>query len=285
MPPRHHDLPAWARAADAAAIALLFLAAYVAIDGGFVVSPGGFRVSVKSEWRVLLWASILILARHVLVRAPSLPRRIVSGIARANQAAGPLSDDAADAAQLERQPRQGNRRFVGGLLIVGLFSALTVVMTYPQIRGMGTHVSFNDGDALFSAWRLAWVAHQLPRDPLNLFNANIFHPEPRTLALSDAMIVPALMAAPLLWLGVPQLVAYNLVFLASFALSGAAMFLLVRSLTGRRARRSSPASSSRSCRIATCTTLTSSCRSRSGCRCACGRCTARCVPGACVTGC
>ena len=234
MPPRHHDLPAWARAADAAAIALLFLAAYVAIDGGFVLSPGGFRVSVKSEWRVLLWASILILARHVLVRAPSLPRRIVSGIARANQAAGPLADDAADAAPLERQPRQGNRRIVGGLLIVGLFSALTVVMTYPQIRGMRTYVSINEGDPLFSVWRLAWVAHQLPRDPLNLFNANIFHPEPRTLALSDAMIVPALMAAPLLWVGVRQIVAYNVVFLASFALSGAAMFLLVRSLTGRR---------------------------------------------------
>ena len=142
------------------------------------MSPGGFRVSVKSEWRVLLWAGILILARHILVRAPSLPRRIVSGIARASQAAGPLMDDAADAAPLERQPRQSNRRIVGGLLIVGLFSALTLVMTYPQVRGMGTHVSFNDGDPLFSAWRLAWVAHQLPRDPLNLFNANIFHPEP-----------------------------------------------------------------------------------------------------------
>jgi hypothetical protein len=234
MPPRHHDLPAWARAADAAAIALLFLAAYVVIDGGFVLSPDGFRVSVKSEWRVLLWASILILARHVLVRAPSLPRRIVSGIARANQASGPLSDDAADRATFERPPRQGNRRLVGGLLIVGLFSALTVVMTYPQIRGMRTYVSINDGDPLFSVWRLAWVAHQLPRDPLNLFNANIFHPEPRTLALSDAMIVPALMAAPLLWGGVRQILAYNVVFLASFALSGAAMFLLVRSLTGRR---------------------------------------------------
>ena len=116
--------------------------------------------------------------------------------------------------------------------MVGLFSSLAVVMTFPQVHGMGTHVSVNDGDPLFSVWRLAWVAHQLPRDPLNLFNANIFHPEPRTLALSDAMLVPALMAAPLLWLGVSQLVAYNLVFLASFALSGAAMFLLVRSLTG-----------------------------------------------------
>ena len=232
MPPRHDDLPAWARAADAAAIALLFLAAYVAIEGGFAADLAGLRVSVRSEWRVLLWASILILARHVLVRAPSLPGRIVSGVARLSQAAGPLHDDTPDVAELESTPHERSRWFVDGLLVVGLFASLAVVMTYPQVHGMGTYVSVNDGDPLFSVWRLAWVAHQLPRDPLNLFNANIFHPEPRTLALSDSMLVPALMTAPLLWLGVSQLVAYNLVFLSSFALSGAAMFLLVRSLTG-----------------------------------------------------
>jgi hypothetical protein len=233
MPPRHDDLPAWARAADALAIALLFLAAYVAFEGGFVAKLAGLRLSVRSEWRVLLWASILLLSRHVLVRAPSLPRRIVSGIARVCQGGDPLVDDGADAVLRERQPVQSSKRFVGGLVVVGVFSALTAVMTYPQILGMGTQVSLNDGDPLFSVWRLAWIAHQLPRDPLNLFNANIFHPERGALAFSDSMIVPALMTAPLLWLGVPQLVAYNLVFLSSFALSGAAMFLLVRSLTGR----------------------------------------------------
>ena len=46
------------------------------------------------------------------------------------------------------------------------------------------------------------------------------------------MIVPALVTAPLIWAGVPPLLAYNLLFLSGFALSGAAMFLLVRSLTG-----------------------------------------------------
>ena len=45
------------------------------------------------------------------------------------------------------------------------------------------------------------------------------------------MLVPALTVAPLLWLGVHQLLAYNLLLLSGFALSGAAMFLLVRSLT------------------------------------------------------
>jgi len=40
------------------------------------------------------------------------------------------------------------------------------------------------------------------------------------------------MAAPLLWAGVPQILTYNIIFLSGFALSGAGMFLLVRSLTG-----------------------------------------------------
>ena len=65
----------------------------------------------------------------------------------------------------------------------------------------------------------------------HLFDANIFYPEKNTLAFSDAMLVPSLTVAPLLWLGVHQLLVYNLLLLSGFALSGAAMFLLVRSLT------------------------------------------------------
>jgi hypothetical protein len=45
------------------------------------------------------------------------------------------------------------------------------------------------------------------------------------------MLVPSAMIAPLVWLGVPQLLAYNLLLLSAFALSGVAMFVLVRSLT------------------------------------------------------
>ena len=104
-------------------------------------------------------------------------------------------------------------------------------MTYPQVTRMSDMVAINDGDPLFSTWRLAWIAHQVPRDPAHLFNANIFYPERLTLAFSDSMLVPGLMAAPLFWLGVPQLVVYNIMLLSSFALSGATMFLLVRSLT------------------------------------------------------
>lgn len=113
-----------------------------------------------------------------------------------------------------------------------VYVALTAVMTYPQVRFLGEPVVPDHGDPLLSTWRLAWVAHQLPRDPLHLFHANIFHPERYTLALSDAMIVPSLTVAPLVWLGAHQVVAYNILLLSGFVLSGTGMFVLVRSLTG-----------------------------------------------------
>lgn len=228
-------MPKWARAADAGAIALLFLALFVAVEGGFVLQPGGLRVSVRSEWRVLMWACALLLARHLVVRDYPLHRRFLSGVAGAARAPGPLQDDLS-----EVRPQPGSSRArrsraftytASTAAVVIFYAVLTAWMTYPQVARLGTAVSLDHGDPLFSTWRLAWVAHQLVRDPLHLFNANIFHPELRTLAFSDAMLVPGLMAAPLLWAGLPQLVVYNVMFLSAFALSGAAMFLLVQSLT------------------------------------------------------
>ena len=121
------------------------------------------------------------------------------------------------------------RRFLAASLV--LYSLLTVVMTYPQILHMpdGVH---DDGDPLMVTWVLAWVAHQLPRAPAHLFDANIFYPERNTLAYSETLIVPGIAAAPLHWLGVGPIFIHNLVFLSGFALSGVGVALLVRRLTG-----------------------------------------------------
>ena len=121
------------------------------------------------------------------------------------------------------------RRFLAASLV--LFSLLTAIMTYPQILHMpdGVH---DDGDPLLNAWALAWVAHQLPRAPAHLFDANTFYPERNTLAYSETMIVPALIVAPLHWLGVGPILVHNLIFLSGFALSGVGLALLVRRLTG-----------------------------------------------------
>jgi hypothetical protein len=58
------------------------------------------------------------------------------------------------------------------------------------------------GDPLFSIWRIGWVYRQLLGDPRALFDANIFYPAPLTFAYSDAMLLPAPAAAPLLAAGV-----------------------------------------------------------------------------------
>ena len=121
------------------------------------------------------------------------------------------------------------RKYLGVAFVV--FVVLTMAMNLQQVLHLrdGVH---DDGDPLLNAWALAWVAHQLPRAPAHLFDANIFYPERRTLAYSETLLLPAVIAAPLRWMGAGPILAYNLVFLSGFAISGVGMALLVRSLTG-----------------------------------------------------
>ena len=82
---------------------------------------------------------------------------------------------------------------------------------------------------------IAWVAHILPVAPLGLFEAPIFHPEAHTLAYSEHMLVPALMGAPLLWLGASPVLVHNVLLLVGLALSGWAMSLVMTRWTGSAA--------------------------------------------------
>lgn len=72
----------------------------------------------------------------------------------------------------------------------------------------------------------------LPRAPLELFEAPIFYPEVHTLAYSEHLFVPALMGAPLLWLGVAPVLVHNLLIILGLALSGWVMSLVVTRWTG-----------------------------------------------------
>src|SRR5499427_10024044 len=130
---------------------------------------------------------------------------------------------------VERHRPVTTRRFLVVTLV--LFTVLTAAMTWPQVAHMrdGVH---DEGDPLMVTWVLAWVAHQLPRAPAHLFDANIFYPERNTLAYSETLLVPGTIVAPLHWLGVGPILIYNLVFLSGFAMSGVGVALLVRRLTG-----------------------------------------------------
>jgi len=223
----------WARLADALTIAIVLLAAAVTLYGGGAGEIAGIRVSLRSAWRLPIWAAAIAILRHGLVRWRPLHRRVTDTFRRIMGRAEPLYPDVVfegwHVAALTPFRRLRSLQIAIGLIL--LYGALTLVMTYPQVRVLDRGVSLDLGDPLFSTWRLSWIAHQFPRAPLHLFDANIFYPEPRTLAYSDSMVVPALTAAPLVWLGMRQLLATNLLLLSGFFFSGAAMFLLVWSLT------------------------------------------------------
>ena len=218
-PPRRSGprLPTLAWLADAVVVCLIAAAVAVALSGGFVARGWGLRVAVTSGWRLFGWALLVFVIRHAWIRRPTLWQRLGSrGIL-------------AGADPLLTTPATGRARIAMHAVVIAGFSALTCAVLFQQVAHLR---SVSDlGDPLFSMWRLDWVAYQLRHDPVHLFDANIFHPEPRTLAYSDAMLVPALVAAPWLWLGADVVVVHNLLMLAASAFSGVTMFWLVRSLT------------------------------------------------------
>jgi hypothetical protein len=223
-------LPRWARAADALAVTVLLAALFVAATGGAVFRLDSLFVSVTSPLRLLAWAAIILVLRHLFVRRHPFPLWILRGIHSAARAAGPLPEDDALPDVRVQADRWKKRSRVAAIATI-VYVAAAYVMTYPQGRFLTEMVLPEYGDTLLSTWRLSWLAHQLPRDPLRLFDANIFHPERYTLAFSDAMIVPSLTVAPLVWLGVHQVIAYNVLLLSGFVASGIGMFVLVRLLT------------------------------------------------------
>jgi hypothetical protein len=110
-----------------------------------------------------------------------------------------------------------------------LLAALTIFLTWPQALHLGSETARHD-DTLFSIWRLSWVAHALSDQSARLFDANIFYPQLRTLANSDAMLFQAFLAAPWLWAQANPVLVYNLLLLGGIVLSGLGMFVLARYL-------------------------------------------------------
>ncbi|HEX7284183.1 MAG TPA: hypothetical protein VF239_19145 [Vicinamibacterales bacterium] len=112
---------------------------------------------------------------------------------------------------------------------------MAVVHTWPLASDPAHLSRLDNDDAALNTWVISWVAHALPRDPLNLFNAPIFYPEQNTLAYSEHLFVQSVMGAPLLWAGASPVLVHNLLLIAGFALSGWAMSLLVTRWTGNAA--------------------------------------------------
>jgi hypothetical protein len=115
----------------------------------------------------------------------------------------------------------------------GYFLLASIVFTWPLLPRMTTSLSPSP-DSLLNAWALGWSFHILPRDPLSLFDANIFFPRPDTLAYSEHLFGITVLIWPVFAVTGNLPLAYNVAFLSSFVLSGIGMYLFVREITGSR---------------------------------------------------
>jgi len=134
-----------------------------------------------------------------------------------------------DTPPTSRERRLGLRP---ALKALALFVGLAVAHTWPLASAPGTLSRNDTADTVLHEWILAWVAHQIVRNPLHLFDANIFFPEPDTLAYSDHLFVQSLLGAPLLWAGASPVLVHNLVLLAGLTLTGWVTCLVVTRWTG-----------------------------------------------------
>jgi len=111
------------------------------------------------------------------------------------------------------------------------YAVVLTLMSWPLLSNPARLGVVNQDDGRLNVWILSWVAHSLVTNPASLFDAPIFGPLPLTLALSENLLVPALMAAPFSLAGEPVL-GYNFALLLSYAVSGIGVQLLVRRVTG-----------------------------------------------------
>ncbi len=138
----------------------------------------------------------------------------------------PHSPDSADVAA-----RLSGLKVVTHAGVLALFTLVTIVATWPMLPQLGGYV-IDKGDPLYSVWAMAWQGHALVTDPLHIFDANVLYPFKGTLAFDELSFAEAVIAAPFYWLLGNPVLSHNIVLFATFALSGYAVWLLVRELTG-----------------------------------------------------
>jgi hypothetical protein len=177
----------------------------------------GVRVTIRSPVNLCLAAGVLVLLR-VWVGGrrrlfPSLPAADLSWMAR-------------DRERLA-SPAPWSRPAV--LCAAGAVLG-SLVWIVPHV--LHPHLVPDAGDPLFSAWRIARIAHQLVHDPRHLFDGNIFYPLPLTLTLSDATFLQALLGAPFVLSGADPLIVANALTMIAFPACGLAFFVAGWRLTG-----------------------------------------------------
>ena len=115
-------------------------------------------------------------------------------------------------------------------LVCLFFALLTLVLAAPLSLSPATHALPLSADTRLFLWTISWDVEALLHHPLSLFDANIFFPEPRTLAYSEHILGSAVLGAPALLATGNPVLALNVIVLLSCVLSGLGAYVLAREL-------------------------------------------------------
>ena len=112
------------------------------------------------------------------------------------------------------------------------YCGLTLVLTYPLARRLGSALPGDPGDPVLNTWILWWNTQALPLSD-RWWSPPVFFPVADAITFSENLLGLLPISAPVQWLFGNPVLAYNVAFLLSFPLSGLSAFLLCRDLTGR----------------------------------------------------
>lgn len=121
----------------------------------------------------------------------------------------------------------------------GVYLAAAMILTWPLAAHLTTRLGAVEGagDPYLNLWILGWGMQAWLGDPASVFSgrvfdANIFHPASGTLTFSDHLLLQSLLLSPLYAATGNLALCYNVLLIGSIALSGAAMHVLARGVTG-----------------------------------------------------
>ncbi len=114
--------------------------------------------------------------------------------------------------------------------IAATFSVvISVILTWPTLKYPGHTLPEDLGDPTLVAWMLSWGGHGMLTDPLHVFNANSFYPEPLSYAFTDTLL--GYFPAGMIGEGfTAALVRYNIMYVLVQALAFFGAYVLSRQL-------------------------------------------------------
>ncbi|MDZ4827127.1 MAG: hypothetical protein SGJ13_11795 [Actinomycetota bacterium] len=118
-------------------------------------------------------------------------------------------------------------------LVLAFFTVVGVIFAFPLSPAKWTtHIPGNQGDALLNLWILRWGGTHFDDGWGSLWDTTIFSPRANTLAYSESMLPVALVHRVLAFVFQSDVLAFNVIYVATWALSGWITYLLARRLTG-----------------------------------------------------